>query len=162
MSANEATCLHQAVAAMDDLRDAFAAQIECGRVERALICALDHEALLQQAHLRNATNTRIASATRHLQVALLALSGLFGLTTTSVSEIARHSPEVGQLLLPAFQRMLARANELRALDDANRYLLNRVLTIVRGAHRALAPTPVAYNRRGSHVSDSPRVAAGAW
>jgi hypothetical protein len=148
-----------AVATLRALRATIERQIDGIAIERTALREGAWEKLFDHSLTRQQLNAEIAWLTQELTAAFKILASERGLSSSSVRLLAKASPELTPILVVPFDQVLSRARELASLDETNQILLKRSLAVVRGARSALAPAPVAYDRRGTRAPEWSRTRA---
>jgi hypothetical protein len=153
--------LEKAVTVADQIRDALRVEVDSARGERALIRAMDVEALMRRAAQRAQFNALVGQRQEQLSTALAVAAGALGLREVSLPSLREAAPEPSARLDEILAEVRALSAALAELDELNRALGQRALSFVRAYLGALSPAPAAYNRRGAAAAAAAAAASRA-
>ena len=151
--------LDPAIAVTEQMRKALEDEVAASQNQRKLIGALDADALIARAARRAEFNLRLATLHQSLASALRAGGDAMGLGEVTLAALAARAPLEARRLGRAFAALRTLGEALRRLDLLNHLLAERALVSVRSYLGALAPTPVAYDRRGAATSTTALITA---
>lgn len=144
--------LEEAIAATERMCELLAEEIARAGAERGQVCRLDAEGLFSWATARQSFQVQLAARQEELARALQEVAARYRLPEVTLARILEVDPELGRRLSDRLEEVRRLAAELRQADDLNRTIVERALACVRGYTEALAPTAVAYDRRGHAIA----------
>lgn len=141
--------LEAAISLSLQLKDALAAEVLRARGARAILKAMQIDALLAQAAEREAFNQRSGHLSDSIAQALGVIAQAHGQKDVSLEQLTGWYPFEAAQLAAVFAEIRALTAALLELDAFNQTLADRALTFVRAYVSHLAPRPAAYGRRGT-------------
>ncbi|MFO0580751.1 MAG: flagellar export chaperone FlgN [Anaeromyxobacter sp.] len=151
--------LEEALRTAERLRSTLEAEVERARTEREILRTLDADQLFAGASARASFNAEVAALEARLASALARAAAELGLSEVTMSRLKLQAPEEAEALAACLSDVRALAGALAELDRLNLMLAGRALACVQGYLTALAPAPMAYDRRGGRATVARAVAA---
>jgi hypothetical protein len=134
-----------------ELKEALTQEIDRSLMARAVLSSVRVEGVLETARQREAFNERTARLSGRLAEALGAFAASQGLADVSMAQVRQFAPKEGALLDDAFAHLRALAAKLKVVDDTNREISARALSLVKAYVSHLSPHPAAYTKHGAQA-----------
>jgi hypothetical protein len=154
--------LEQALVVTETLRTLIEQEVDRARQRRVLVRSLDSVGLLESVREREEFNRKVARAERELTDLTVRALRRRGLAQGNLRALVRSEPR-GEALARQLGELRESVRTLRELDTVTQNVTRHALRWIRGCLSTVAPTPVAYDRRGAAqeggaISTSCRVA----
>ncbi len=147
--------LTSAIATAEKLKEALAAEVERAREERLLLRALDGEALLRRAALRDGFNISCVALQRVLQRDLAGAAQRLSITEVTLQALATQVPLEAAQLSGVLTEVRMLSSTLAELDALNRSLGERTLSVVRSYLSSVVPKAASYGPQGKQPVAGP-------
>jgi flagellar biosynthesis/type III secretory pathway chaperone len=141
-----------AVACAEELEGELTQEIERARSERLVLRSLDGAKIEARISERRAFEERAESLQERLRAILPAVTAPGNARGDAVLERLAEAGADGARLAGKLASIRALAQELSKINERNRMLAERALSMTRAYVRVLAPRPSAYDRRGAESS----------
>ncbi len=147
--------LEQAIAITETLRTHIEAEIERARDRRALIRSLDSAGLLESVRHREDFNRQVARLEHELSELTARALQRRGLAKGNLTALVRAEPGRGEALASRLGELRELVRSLRHADATNQNVTRHALRWIRSCVSTVAPSPVAYDRRGAAQAAGP-------
>lgn len=140
--------IEQALAITETLRTLIEEEVERARQRRALVRSLDSGGLLESVRHRDEFNRQVARFESELCELTTRALRRRGLTQGNLTTLVSSDPVHGAALARRLSELRELVRTLRETDAVTQNVTRHALRWIRSCVATVAPTPVAYNRRG--------------